>query len=58
MSVALGPDHGTKARALDLAARFLFCPQCGASGLTSAGEALRCGTGHSFDIARSGYVNL
>ena len=43
--------------ALDL----LACPRCG-SGLglvdAGAGRALRCADGHSFDVARQGYVNL
>lgn len=44
---------------LDSAIGFLRCPQCERDGsLTRVGGSLRCGTGHSFDIARSGYVNL
>ena len=35
----------------------LRCPVCGA-GLAQADAALRCPAGHSFDIARQGYVNL
>jgi 23S rRNA (guanine745-N1)-methyltransferase len=35
----------------------LTCPVCGA-GLARLATALRCGQGHSFDIARQGYVNL
>ncbi|HKN97561.1 MAG TPA: rRNA (guanine-N1)-methyltransferase, partial [Pseudonocardiaceae bacterium] len=35
----------------------LACPVC-AAGLTRYGGALRCARGHSFDIARQGYVNL
>jgi 23S rRNA (guanine745-N1)-methyltransferase len=43
----------------DGAVGFLRCPQCAKGGsLTMVGRTLRCGTGHSFDIARSGYVNL
>lgn len=35
----------------------LVCPVCGADvGLS--GTVLRCATGHSFDVARQGYVNL
>ena len=34
-----------------------MCPRCG-EGLARAGNALRCGRGHSYDIAREGYVNL
>lgn len=35
----------------------LRCPVCRA-GLSSRGRTLRCGTGHSFDLARQGYVDL
>lgn len=35
----------------------LRCPVCGGP-LERAGGALRCGNGHTFDIARQGYVNL
>lgn len=35
----------------------LLCPVCGA-GLVEEGGALRCGVGHTFDVARQGYVNL
>lgn len=35
----------------------LACPHCGA-GLAEAGGALRCTAGHSFDLARQGYVTL
>ncbi len=35
----------------------LRCPHCG-DGLSQAGAALRCARGHSFDVARQGYVNL
>jgi 23S rRNA (guanine745-N1)-methyltransferase len=35
----------------------LACPVCG-DGLARQDTALRCGRGHSFDIARQGYVNL
>ncbi|HWF81833.1 MAG TPA: methyltransferase domain-containing protein [Streptosporangiaceae bacterium] len=44
---------------LDGAISFLRCPQCAHGGpLTRVGGTLRCGTGHNFDIARSGYVSL
>ncbi len=33
------------------------CPTCG-GGLERQGGAYRCGRGHSFDLAREGYVNL
>ena len=35
----------------------LACPVCG-RGFTLRPPALRCANGHSFDIARQGYVNL
>ena len=35
----------------------LRCPVCG-EGLADADGAVRCPEGHSFDIARQGYVNL
>ena len=35
----------------------LACPVCG-RGFTVRPAALRCASGHSFDIARQGYVNL
>lgn len=35
----------------------LRCPHCGSS-LLETGTALRCETGHNFDLARQGYVNL
>lgn len=35
----------------------LACPVC-AAGLARQGGALCCGSGHSFDVARQGYVNL
>ncbi|HEX3783902.1 MAG TPA: rRNA (guanine-N1)-methyltransferase [Pseudonocardiaceae bacterium] len=35
----------------------LRCPIC-AQDLTTAGNAVRCPTGHSFDLARQGYLNL
>jgi 23S rRNA (guanine745-N1)-methyltransferase len=43
--------------ALSAAADYLRCPVC--AGRLSLGErALTCSRGHSFDIARQGYVNL
>ncbi|GAA3335997.1 methyltransferase domain-containing protein [Amorphoplanes nipponensis] len=43
---------------IDGALPYLRCPVCG-QGLDRGGEqALRCRQGHSFDIARQGYVNL
>ncbi|MYV97350.1 putative RNA methyltransferase [Streptomyces sp. SID3343] len=38
-------------------AQTLACPHCGAD-LAGADTTLRCVAGHSFDIARQGYVNL
>ena len=35
----------------------LRCPTCGAA-LTSAAGAVRCAQGHSFDVARQGYLSL
>jgi 23S rRNA (guanine745-N1)-methyltransferase len=35
----------------------LACPHCG-SGLDRTGGVLRCAEGHTFDVARQGYVNL
>lgn len=40
-------------RAVDL----LACPRCG-EGVTLAERALRCRSGHGYDLARQGYVNL
>lgn len=37
--------------------RQLRCPLC-AAPFTPSGQALRCQAGHSFDVARQGYVNL
>ncbi|MEV4203973.1 putative RNA methyltransferase [Nocardia salmonicida] len=38
-------------------AALLACPECG-DALQPHDRALRCGSGHSFDIARQGYVGL
>src|SRR5947209_4246827 len=35
----------------------LICPVCGSS-FTKAENALQCTQGHTFDVAREGYVNL
>ncbi|MGW6122471.1 putative RNA methyltransferase [Nocardia sp. NPDC055165] len=43
--------------ALTEVAALLACPECG-DELQPHDRALRCGTGHSFDIARQGYVGL
>lgn len=42
---------------LDDVIGYLACPQCGADLAREAG-ALRCASGHSFDIARQGYVSM
>jgi 23S rRNA (guanine745-N1)-methyltransferase len=44
-------------RALAAVAAYLRCPAC-AGGLRPGGARLACGRGHSFDVARHGYVNL
>jgi 23S rRNA (guanine745-N1)-methyltransferase len=36
---------------------YLRCPVC-ASGFALDGAAIRCASGHSYDVARQGYVNL
>lgn len=36
----------------------LACPVCGAGLADDAGGAVTCASGHSFDIARQGYINL
>lgn len=43
--------------ALRRVAGWLACPHCGLR-LGLAGDALGCGRGHRFDVARQGYVNL
>ncbi|MGW0522421.1 putative RNA methyltransferase [Crossiella sp. NPDC003009] len=35
----------------------LACPHCGL-GLAAEGRAVRCAAGHSFDVARQGYLSL
>ncbi|MGQ4601018.1 methyltransferase domain-containing protein [Nocardia sp. R6R-6] len=51
--------------ALAIAAAVLACPEClrarqdtPALGVEPRDRALRCGRGHSFDVARQGYVSL
>jgi Methylase involved in ubiquinone/menaquinone biosynthesis len=46
-------EHPGISRAIDL----LACPHCAAE-LNAADGGVRCGQGHSFDIARQGYLNL
>lgn len=36
---------------------YLCCPHCSAA-LTETGHSLRCDSGHTFDVARQGYVSL
>ena len=43
--------------ALDAAVPLLRCPVCG-DDLTRDGGTMRCPAGHSFDVARQGYVSL
>jgi 23S rRNA (guanine745-N1)-methyltransferase len=42
---------------VSLPLEYLRCPLCGL-GFTAAGRAIRCESGHSFDVARQGYVDL
>ena len=42
---------------LDDVLGYLRCPVCGAA-LARAGGAVRCPAGHSFDVARQGYLSL
>lgn len=42
---------------LDKVVALLACPHCG-KPLTGSGGSLKCAAGHSFDIARHGYVAL
>lgn len=37
--------------------RYLACPYCG-NAMARDGSSLRCAAGHTFDIARQGYVSL
>jgi 23S rRNA (guanine745-N1)-methyltransferase len=43
--------------ALDEVLDLLRCPHCGAA-LTRAGGVVACDSGHSFDVARQGYLSL
>lgn len=36
----------------------LACPHCGQPLVVASPDALRCSAGHSFDVAREGYVSL
>lgn len=44
--------------ALDAAAGWLTCPYCNSKPLHRDRRSVRCPAGHSFDIARQGYVSL
>jgi len=50
-------DRAARQRALAAALPLLRCPVCRA-GLARAGASVRCRRGHSYDIARHGYVSL
>ncbi|HEY5845356.1 MAG TPA: methyltransferase domain-containing protein [Microlunatus sp.] len=43
--------------ALNTALDLLVCPLCRQS-LADHGDSVRCGSGHAFDVARQGYLNL
>lgn len=43
--------------AMTLESDMLICPVCG-ENLIQEGRSLKCSVGHSFDIAKEGYVNL
>jgi 23S rRNA (guanine745-N1)-methyltransferase len=47
----------SRSSALDLVLPVLRCPVCG-EDLSRADAGLRCGNGHSFDVARQGYASL
>jgi 23S rRNA (guanine745-N1)-methyltransferase len=42
---------------VSLPLEYLRCPHCGA-GFTAAARSIRCESGHTFDVARQGYVDL
>ncbi len=50
-------DHTTQPHVIDPAIGLLGCPVC-TQPLRRAGRSLLCGSGHSFDLARQGHVNL
>lgn len=52
-------EHNTERHdALSSVLRWLRCPHCAAPLHSAAQRALSCASGHSFDIARHGYVSL
>ncbi|MGV9414704.1 putative RNA methyltransferase [Nocardia sp. NPDC003693] len=57
ISVSAGPPPLGSVDPLIACADLLSCPECGRD-LAPHARALRCATGHTFDIARQGYVSL
>jgi len=51
------PAIGENGDMLDDVIQYLVCPHCGAA-MARTGGSVRCQAGHSFDIARQGYVSL
>src|ERR1700722_2845918 len=51
------PMPAEQRQALEVVAAFLRCPGCAGQVLTGDGQ-VRCDLGHSFNIARQGYVSL
>jgi 23S rRNA (guanine745-N1)-methyltransferase len=49
--------HRENGAIVPLPLAYLRCPFCGGD-LIDAGGAVRCASGHSFDVARQGYVDL
>lgn len=56
-STVAEPRSGGGSSALELALPVLRCPVC-RGGLRLAESSARCEAGHSFDVARQGYLNL
>lgn len=48
----------TQTDALAAVTRWLRCPHCATGPLHATGRTVRCPSGHSFDVARQGYVSL
>lgn len=46
-----------RGEAIDVVLDLLACPHCG-SPFVRADRTVRCGSGHSFDLARQGHLNL
>ena len=51
------PDDAHRTAVIETVLEALRCPVCG-ERLASGSGALRCATGHSFDLAKHGYANL